>query len=105
MTKERMIFFFAIINYVVELYREDEMEHLEIHREKTQGNEHKVQDGKLQIFSQLSNTLKSFPERLQNLHPWSYSKLNWTWPWAIRSSKICFQQEAGSDDFQRSLPI
>ena len=76
--------FFAVFSYVVEVYREDEIEHLEVHREKTQGNEHKVQDGKLQlhttIFSQLSNTGTGFPERLQNLQPWSYSKLDWTWP-------------------------
>jgi len=97
--------FFAVFYYAVVVYREDEAERLEVHR----GNEHKVQDRKLQlritIFSQLSNTGTGFPERLQNLCPWGYSKLNLKWLRAIRSSRICFQQEVGSDNFQRSLPI
>lgn len=38
--------FLAVFSYVVETHRDDQTEHSEVHTEKTQGNEHKVQDGK-----------------------------------------------------------
>lgn len=47
-----------------------------------------------------SNTGILYPDRLWRLHPWSYSDLNWTQPWAT-----CFEQGLEQDDLQGSFPI
>ena len=43
------------------------------------------------------------PERLWGLHPWRYSKPDWTWSWASCSSWPCLNRRVGLGDYQRSL--
>ena len=51
-----------------------------------------------------SNTNTGCPEKMWSLHPWSYSKPDWTQPPATCCSWLCFKQVVGPGDLQRCLP-
>lgn len=81
MAKGRLIFF-AVLSYV-KVYTEEEIEHLEVHREKTQGNEYKVQDGKLVTYYNFLTVVKHwnrFPRETAEPPSFELLKLSWTWP-------------------------
>lgn len=51
-----------------------------------------------------SNTESGCPERLWNLHPWWYSKPDWTLPKATGSSWLCLSRGFGQNNLHGCLP-